>query len=303
MNQSTPAWSPAQGQALAYAWGQYRVWAATSRQKKAEIFSWKLRVLVLTIVGALLGTVSSRLSGISDPAAWIIGIAGGVSVSLAAYLGREILSPDQERLWIRARSMAEALKAEILLFRTSAAPYDAADPAPKLMGRVQEHLATVEDMQSAKLSADEQRQGLSEGPLSLQDYIRERLDDQVEHFYRPRVQQYDRLMKRWRNVNLALGALAAVLGVLGKWTGAWVAVVTTVTTAVAAYLYANRYQYLIISYQATARQLEFLKNQWVVNGSPEQDPSMRNQFLQACEEAISIENNAWMAKWIGKPSA
>jgi hypothetical protein len=303
MNQSIPAWSPARAQALAYAWGQYRVWAATSRQKKAEIFSWKLRVLVLTIVGALLGTVSSRLSGISDPAAWIIGIAGGVSISLAAYLGREILSPDQERLWIRARSMAEALKAEIFLFRTNAAPYDAADPAPKLMERVQEHLATVEDVQSARLSADEQLQGLPEGPLSLQDYIRERLDDQVEHFYRPRVQQYDRLMKRWRNVNLALGALAAVLGVLGKWTGAWVAVITTVTTAVAAYLYANRYQYLIISYQATARQLEFLKHQWVVNGAPEQDKENRNQFLQACEEAISIENNAWMAKWIGKPSA
>jgi hypothetical protein len=303
MNQSIPAWSPARAQALAYAWGQYRVWAATSRQKKAEIFSWKLRVLVLTIVGALLGTVSSRLSGISDPAAWIIGIAGGVSISLAAYLGREILSPDQERLWIRARSMAEALKAEIFLFRTNAAPYDAADPAPKLMERVQEHLATVEDVQSATLSADEQLQGLPEGPLSLQDYIRERLDDQVEHFYRPRVQQYDRLMKRWRNVNLALGALAAVLGVLGKWTGAWVAVITTVTTAVAAYLYANRYQYLIISYQATARQLEFLKHQWVVNGAPEQDKENRNQFLQACEEAISIENNAWMAKWIGKPSA
>jgi hypothetical protein len=152
-----------------------------------------------------LGTVSSRLSGISDPAAWIIGIAGGVFVSLAAaYLGREILSPDQERLWIKACSMAEALKAEIFLFRSGATPYDAADPAPKLMGRVQEYLATVED------------------------YISERLDDQVEHLYRPRVQQYDRLMKRWRNVNLALGALAAVLGVLGKWTGAWVAVITTV---------------------------------------------------------------------------
>ena len=199
--------------------------------------------------------------------------------------------------------MAEALKAEVFLFRTGAAPYDAPDPAPRLMARVQEHLATVDDVQSVTLSSEDQRKGLPEGPLSLEDYIRERLDDQVEHFYRPRVQQYDRLMKRWRDVNLALGALAAVLGVLGKWTGAWVAVITTVTTAVAAYLYANRYQYLIISYQATARQLEFLKHQWVVNGAPEQDPSMRNQFLQACEEAISIENNAWMAKWIGKPSA
>jgi hypothetical protein len=302
MNHPTTSWSPAQAKALEYAWGEYRVWAATSRHKKAEIFSWKFRVLVLTILGALLGTVSSRLSGISDPAAWIMGIVGGGLVALATYFGREILSPDQERLWIRARSMAEALKAESFLFRTGATPYDVPDPAPKLMEQVKGHLATVKNVQSATLSPDERRKGLPEGPLSVEEYIKERLDDQINHYYRPRVQQYDRLIKLWRNVNLALGAVAIVLGVLGKWTVSWVAVITTMTTSVAAYLYANRYQYLIISYQATDRQLEFLKHQWTAMGAPELAPEKRNQFLLDCEEVISIETSTWMAKWVEKPS-
>jgi hypothetical protein len=199
--------------------------------------------------------------------------------------------------------MAEALKAETFLFRTGGRPYDIPDPAPRLMERVREHLATVKDVPSVTLSAEERRQGLPDGPLSVAHYIKERLQDQLDNFYRPRLQQYDRLMRTWRNVNLALGAVACVLGVLGRWTGAWVAVITTITTSVAAYLYANRYQYLIISYQATARQLEFLTHQWSVMGAPEEDHEKRHRFLADCEEAISIENNAWMAKWVEKPSA
>jgi hypothetical protein len=55
---------------------------------------------------------------------------------------------------------------------------------------------------------------------------------------------------------------------------------------------------LIVSYQATARQLEALKSRWMVLGSPEADPAQRGQFVHACEDAISIENNAWMATWL-----
>ena len=208
MNHPTASWSPEHAKALEYAWGEYRVWAATSRQKKGEIFSWKFRVLVLTVAGAILATVSKQLAGVSDPAAWAIGIVGGGLVALATYLGREILSPDQERIWIRARSLAETLKAEIFLFRTGAAPYEGPDPGPKLLKQVEKHLDTVADVQSVNLSAEDRRKRLPEGPLSVEEYIKERLDDQIDSFYRLRAQEYDRLMQRWRNINLALGATA-----------------------------------------------------------------------------------------------
>ena len=128
----------------------------------------------------------------------------------------------------------------------------------------------------------------------------ERLDDQIDNFYLPRVRQYEALLARTRAVNLGLGALAVVLGVLGTtgWTAGWVAAITTMTAAIAAYVYAGRYQYLIVSYQATARQLDALKSRWAVLGSPEADPAARSQFVHECEDAISIENNAWMATWL-----
>ena len=303
MNNPTSSWTPEQAKALEFAWGEYRAWAATSRQKKAEIFSWKFWVLVLTVVGALLATVSKQIAGFSDPAAWAIGIVGGGLVALATYFGREILSPEQERIWIRARSMAEALKSEIFLFRAGATPYEGPEPGDKLMEQVRKHLGAETNIQPVTLTAEEQRKDIPEGSLSVEEYIKERVDNQIDDFYRPRIQQYDQLMKHWRNVNLSLGAVATVLGVLGKWTGAWVAVITTITTSVAAYLYANRYQYLIISYQATARQLKDLKYDWIVMGAPEQDAEKRNKFLKDCEEAISIENSAWMAKLTEKPKS
>jgi uncharacterized membrane protein YphA (DoxX/SURF4 family) len=301
MNSPTTSWSPAQTQALEYAWGEYRVWAATARQKKQEISHWRLRVLALTIIGALLGTASSQMAGLQATLAWLLGLAGGGCIALAAYLGRELLKPDQERHWVRARSLAEALKAETFLFRAGAPPYDAPDPAPRLLAEVRKLLDQAQDLPAASLTPDEKRQGLPAGPLSVGQYIEERVDDQIEHFYRPKAKAYEARMQRWRTVTLVIGGAAVLLGVLGQGTAAWVAVLTTLGTAVAAHVYANRYQYLVISYQATARQLESLKVEWNLMKADEKDRK-RHKFLLDCEEAISIENSAWMAKHLEKPT-
>ena len=199
--------------------------------------------------------------------------------------------------------MAEALKAETFLFRTGAPPYDAPQPASKLLERVQELQEEVRDLQAATLSRDDRQERLPEGPLSINQYIADRVDEQVEGFYLPKAQQYTEDMGFWRNVTLLVGGSAAVLGALGQWTGAWVAVLTTIGTSVAAYVFANRYQHLIISYQATARQLALLKHQWLVLPASEQDQEKRHRFILNCEEAISIENSAWMTKVMEKPQS
>jgi hypothetical protein len=43
--------------ALAYVWGKYREYAMSSRKRKADISRWRLRVLILGISGAILGTL------------------------------------------------------------------------------------------------------------------------------------------------------------------------------------------------------------------------------------------------------
>ncbi len=306
MDQSGNSLNPAQASALEYAWGEYRVWAATARKQRAEIFSWRFRVLILTVVGAILGTLSHEMANLGfDGDSWfslpaIIGFLSGISIALAAFFSKEILSPERERRWVRARSMAEALKAETYLFRTGVPPYDTPDAATHLVERVDELLKTVGDVQAVTLLTEQKRERLPKETLSVSEYIEERVNDQIDNFYRPRAREYERVVACGRTISIILGALAAVLGVLGttEWTAGWVAVITTITASIAAYLYAGRYQYLIVSYQATAKQLEALKTRWIVSGRPEEDPAERSRFIQECEEAISVENNAWMAKWL-----
>jgi hypothetical protein len=62
------------------------------------------------------------------------------------------------------------------------------------------------------------------------------------------------------------------IGAIGAsgWTAGWVAVLTTIIVTLTAYIAAERYQYLIVSYQATARQLEVLKNPALPWGNPRQ---------------------------------
>ncbi len=312
MNELISHWSSAQAQALEYAWGEYRVWSATARQKKQEITQWRFSVLIFSVTGGMLGTLSSQfteLSGmlgtlssqVKELSSVIIGLAGTGFISAAAYLGQEILKPDQERLFARARSVAEALKGTIFLFRIGAPPYDVPEPTPILMQRVQELLNQVKDLPAVNLTPGQKLENLPEGRLTVENYVRERIEDQVDDFYKPRIKKYEKLLNHWRLINFCISLLAAFLGVLGKWTAAWVAVLTTLGTSVAAYIFANRYQYLLVSYQATARQLEFFKNEWLLMGAPEKNLEKRNRFILNCEATISTENSAWMAKLLEKP--
>jgi hypothetical protein len=204
--------------------------------------------LLLTAIGAILGTLSQTLAdhgtkgGSWSSAPAILGLVSGIIIALATFFTKEILSPERDRRWVRARSMAEALKSETYLFRAGVTPYDVPDAAEHLLDRTKDLLAKVSDVQAATLSAEQQRERLPSSPLSVNDYITERIDDQINNFYVPRARQYEALLARTRGISLGLGAVATVLGVIGMtgWTAGWVAVITTITTAIAAYLYAGR---------------------------------------------------------------
>lgn len=287
--------------ALANAWEKYRVYALTSRKRKSELYTWRFRVLILALTGAIVATLSQQTHSMRLVHEWgwvptLLGVLSAVTLGLAVFFGREIVNPDQERRWIRARSMAEALKSQVYLFLASAPPYNEATGRHKrLLAEVRELLAKVGDMSTENISKEQQREGLPLGPLTIEDYIRDRVDDQIDGFYRPQTMELVGKMKRNRNIGLGLGVLAIVLGALGftGWTAGWVATISTITASIAAYAYAGRYQYLIVSYQATANKLESLRTDWETSGKTEADAK---RFILGCEEVISVENSAWMAE-------
>ena len=106
MRQADERWTPAHTTALEHAWGEYRVWAATARRQKSSLWVWRLTVLGLTILGALLGALSHQLEHEGGDAEDWLGVAAGMAVALAAFFSRELLGSDRERRWVRARSVA-----------------------------------------------------------------------------------------------------------------------------------------------------------------------------------------------------
>ena len=138
--------------------------------------------------------------------------------------------------------------------------------------------------------------------LTVDDYIQQRVDDQVDGFYLRRVNEYSKKVKQGEAFSLVFGALALVLGVISAtakfgWTAGWVAVIGTSVAAVVAYQSAARYQFLVVTYEATANRLKKLKRDWQLLRKTDTDRPERDEFILKCEEAISIENSAWMAEW------
>ena len=291
---------------LAYVWGKYREYALTSRKRKAELTAWRFRVLIFGITGAILGTLcqeSIRL-GFNDISnlSWvpfILGLSSAAAIGLATYFGKELVNPYQEQRWIRSRSMAEALKSEIYLFRSNSPPYDTDKKPEKLIENVEELLKKVEDLPTEIISEEQKQKGLLTEDLTIEEYIEKRVNDQINNFYRPSSDELKQKMKRNKNIGLSLGVFAIVLGALGLttgWTAGWIAVISTIAASITAFAYAGRYQYLIISYQTTANKLEQLCELWKSKGKTDNDTDARNKFIRECEAVISIENSAWMVE-------
>lgn len=308
MNTSSSINKDTMNSASAYTWGQYRTWAATSRELKAVVSAWQFRVLTLLLVGAVSGTLSEQIGGLDlngSNWSWLARVFGwfsAIALGLAAFFSKGILSPDRERSWVRARSVAEALKSQVYLFLAKTPPYDKGAAVDIVFKETEELTNSVKGLAAKTISDEKKREGLPSGPLTVDEYIKIRVNDQAQNFYIPKAVEHEGVVKRIRAISLVLGAIAVVLGALGgsgfaEFSAGWIPVISTATAAITAYIYAGRHQYLVISYQATAGQLERLLARWRASGKTDRDNIERNQFIMDCEAAISVENSAWMAEW------
>jgi hypothetical protein len=306
---SAPA-SPNWKWALEFIWGQYRIWSATSRAYQSQLSAWRRRVLYFGIAGAVIGTLASQPSLLGDRGSYVLVASLNLTVAtalaylsalllaLATYFTTKILTPANEGGWLRARSVAEAYKREAYLLLAQAPPYDGAI-TPASLEEVRKISKGVEDLDEEPLAEDEKKRGMPAALLTVDEYLGGRVREQIG-WYRGRAAEHRAVARRIKNVSLWLGLVAVVFGVIGaQWTPlvAFVAVITTVTTSLASYLYAGRYQYLVVSYLATARKLEELILEWDLSGKTDAE---RKQFVLDCENTFASENSAWMAE-MSKP--
>ena len=292
--------------ALEHFWGQYRAWDETADRQRRALSAWRLRVLLLGVAAAVLGAASDPRA-LPWPEGWpawgvprsAFGVAGGVMLGLAALLTRELLGPEREGRWLRARAAAEAFKREGYLLAAGVPPYRGPVTRAQLE-RGRGILAGVGDLQEETVAEGERLEGVPPCPLSADEYVARRLDDQIK-YYRLSAGEHRVALGRVRSLTIVLAVAAFVLGALGgSAAGVWLIVITTVTASLTAYLYANRLQYLVGSYTAAARNLDALRVGWQTFGGPDADADERDRFILACEAVLSAENQSWIAEWARK---
>lgn len=279
---------------LDYVWDQYCGYAATSRGKKASLEKWQKLVLFSTISGAVLGVLSQNLG---KYAIWsqCLGAFSGVLIALSAYFSKEFIKPEKERLWVQARSIAEALKSEVYLYVTGIHPYDKKGAAKELKEKANELEKKVVGF-TAKDLKDKEKKEMPSNPMTIECYIKERIEDQRDGFYIPRANKYEKYANRWNIVRWVLGAIGVILAVfngigISGYIGGWVAVIGTITVTVVAHISTNRYNYLMLSYRSAAQKLKRNLSEWGDKIITDQE------LIKKCEETISSENKTWLLEW------
>jgi len=294
--------------ALKYIWGQFKTWDATSLALKSKITRWRNIVLWLSIAGAILGTLSQQVAGwkIAGMPVWLagtLGVISGVALGAASYLTKEVLSPGPEAGAVRTRAAAEAFKREAYLVATGAPPYASATTANELLDKTQQIRSGVDNISPLAIGSEEEQAGAPAAGMSVDEYLKQRVVQQIDEYYLPQVRVSMQKLALGRKASLALGVIAIALGFWSAKSASvagWVAVIGAITAAIAAYQYAGRYQYLIVSYQATADRLKWLKTKWEIDGKSQPGDAAKHAFIVACEDAIATENSAWMAEWTRK---
>jgi hypothetical protein len=135
-----------------------------------------------------------------------------------------------------------------------------------------------------------------------QSYFTVRADSQADGYYRTKARQLQARLRQFRRLEVVLSVVAVFLGALAtrfsSWGfGPWIAVVTTVTAAVAAHVGGARYEYQLIEYLRTADELDRLRR----DASRATSPAALDKLVVQCERVISIQNEGWMAKLSASP--
>lgn len=273
-------------------------WSTTANGMKSTIDRARWCVFALSSLGAVLASVASQLpEGNANPRTWVA-ITAAICLAFATLFTQRLLGPERIAAWVRSRAISERLKREAYRYATKAAPYD--DPAKAddvLRTELQKIDEDAKELLEQRLPAKDQ--GSSPRVfLGLDEYLAKRTSKQIA-FYEDRAKTYQSTASRLRSLELALAGaatlLTAVASVVAKPVilgvhfdfAALTAVLTTLGGAVIAHIEAERYSFLVVTYRATALQL-----QRRVDGAK----APLSDFVNDCENILSAENASWIAK-------
>jgi hypothetical protein len=278
-------------------WRRQRTWSQAANRAKTQVNRRRVLSLALVVIAAGLGAAALPVSKVSELGGSTCALLAGVALGLLPLM-RIRLGLETYEKWSRLRSVSEAIKAEVYTFLAGVDPYRGSDRVRVLRARGREVLARGDDLLGSL-------RDIEAGPRPLPDvkdvptYLRLRVSEQADGYYRQSAVGMARKARRVRRVQGVLAVCAVVLGVVASSghteVAPWIGVIGTVTGAVIAHSAAGRYAFLQLEYLRTAEQLARIVDEYDdAPPTPERD----DRLVADCEQVISFQNEAWMAELV-----
>ncbi|WP_262056442.1 DUF4231 domain-containing protein [Streptomyces sp. STR69] len=279
-------------------WQRQRVWSHAATRQKKSVARARLLALGLSIVTAISGTASAQTMDVSAPLgrglAFVAALAGAATPLVAVGSG-----PGPAAEWVRLRAISEALKSDTYRYLAGVSPFRGPDRDVVLqdrLTRLERDAADLVHHTNGTIAADRPLPDVRD----VAGYAARRPRQQMDEYYVPqalrmreRVAVVRRLEVFFSLCGAALGATAGAFAI--DRAGVWVAVCATMATAVTAHGAASKYGYQELEYTRTANELRvLLMGRTNLSAPTEAD---EDAFVAACEDIISVQNDAWMVKW------
>jgi hypothetical protein len=279
-------------------WDRQSVWSQSADRLNRLIGRTRLASLVLGAAAAVMGAAAAQTMDFG-----LLGelLAFGAAVAAALVpLTARSAGPDAVRDWTRLRSISEALKSEVYVHLAGVGRYRGATGPGPLLDEAERIEADGADL-LPRLTGIEPVTRTPPAVSGIGSYVTERIQGQLDGYYRPKALRMGRSVRIVRRIEAALGAAGAVAGaVAGAFQvgeiAAWVAVFAMLAAAVGTHAAAAKYEYRQLEYTRTAEQLTRLLARRERNAPSTADD---DAFVAECELVISAQNEAWMAKVSG----
>ena len=224
--------------------------------------------------------------------------------------------------WVLLRSSAEAIKRAIYIYRTRPVIYPKTSPD----GKGQQDLVDEEDLEQASREVElysrlkSINSQLMQTDVNLaalpayedgyfpknainpndngfrfllpQDYIKLRLEDQL-NWFRGKVVKMERELRWFQAIILIIGGVGTFLAAIEQ--EIWVALTTSLLTALTTYLQYKQTEHTLMQYNQTAANLANISSWWL-SLTPDQQvsPAMVSRLVRTTEKILETESVGWV---------
>lgn len=288
-----------QDQTLPLAWQLFNEYDASAKRCQGTFRGLQMLILTLGVLATALAIVHQREPVEGD---WIGRVLQDAIIMIPILISILIAWVNRFRpgnKWVLLRAEAEAMKREIFRYRAQAGAYSAAQcrDIPREMKLAQE----MESI-SARLQRTEVNRSVippireSALPkldmLSPEDYVRERLQDQIEYM-RSKTGKLERSLQVWQWAVLLLGGAGTLLAAIGR--NVWIALTVAIAAAITTKLETDQVENSLIQYNQALAGLVGVQGWWTALTEWEKHCQKNIDLLvDHTEKILEGETSGWV---------